>query len=501
MRNRSIRHFATRVFAAAAFALLAGDPHGARADVVELANGSIVQGRIVDGKTTEEGLAVELYETGGVVVIRWDHILASRAKELKVRTGIEAPEEDAVRVPGHTVLLATGDVLQGLVLNLDAKGEAVKLKTASGVREYDRTQVQRTDATELDGLAVYTADELYQWLRDQAPPDSPAAHKALGLQAMRIGALAKAREHLTTAKADAAFAQTTEGRSLDAVLRQLEVLEKSAGAQAMKRQIEDAKRQNRWNEALAKVAQLDEQFKDEQVRKAIGFSVLENSVVRGRDAYFSREVQKRVYSTMSRLIDKKCSERKPSRVDPDQPRGVATPGTLAAARQWASKDLPKEIWSKVGEDLGLTPDEMDRYWKERSGRNTQNANYGTGSFIVVKRAASTSRANDPGRQRRPPGSSRSDDKGGPKTPAKEDKPKTEEEWWDLVGPGDRARWLTAFFVESSGIFEITRADEGEMCGNCGGKGSITSNNSDGSQSSTVCTTCNGAAKVRKVTFR
>ena len=100
--------------------LLGAATRPALADAVELANGAIVQGRIVSSQTTEEGLAVELYETGGVVLIRWEHVLASRAKELRVQTGIEAPEETAILVPGHSVLLSTGEVVQGLALNRDA---------------------------------------------------------------------------------------------------------------------------------------------------------------------------------------------------------------------------------------------------------------------------------------------------------------------------------------------------------------------------------------------
>ena len=66
---------------------------------------------------------------------------------------------------------------------------------------------------------------------------------------------------------------------------------------------------------------------------------------------------------------------------------------------------------------------------------------------------------------------------------------------------DRAKWLAAHFVESSGIFEIIRTDESELCGGCGGRGVLVTNNQDGSQSSTVCPTCNGAQKVRKVLYR
>jgi hypothetical protein len=479
---------------------------GASADVVELTNGAILQGKVLPGQTTEEGLAVELYDTGGVVLVHWDHVLPARAKELRVQTGLEFADEETILVPGHKVLLVTNEWMSGLATNADAKGEPLKLKSATGVREFDRTQVAKIESAKLDGLLVYAPEELYQWLRDRSPPDSAAAHMDLGVKAMQIGALPRAREHLSAARGDAAFAQTTEGRKLEALFRELELREKSAGAEAMRRKIQSSMQQNRWNEAIAQLDQLDKEFKDESVRKAIRFELLKNRVEKGRLDYFKREVQRRVYSTMAKLVEAKAREKKPTREDPDQPRGMATPGTLASARQWCSRDLPTQIWEKIQTDLGLTPEETDAFWKKRletgADRAAQRATYGTGSFIVVKRPAPTSKAGDQERRRRPPGSTRNDDSGrGPKVPPKEDRPKTEEEWWEAISSSDRARWLTAFFVESSGLFDILRADESELCSGCGGTGTLVSNNSDGSTSTTICTTCNGGAKIRTVTYR
>lgn len=471
----------------------------ARAEVVELVGGRALQGKILDGQTSEDGLAVELFDTGGVIVVRWDHILPARAKELKVRTGLEVAEESEILVPGHRVLLAGGQIVEGKALNPDEKDKPLQLKTRTSVQPIERNMIARIDETQLPGLIVYTSDELYQILRDANPPETAAAHLDLAVKCMQIGALMQAQQHLSAAKADPGFGDTPDGRKIPALERQLDVLIKSKGAQDMAAQIGAAMRSNRWNDALRSLNSLDEQYKDEQVRRVIRFELLENQVVRGRDGYFKKECQKRVYSTMAREIETKSREKKPLREDPNAPRGVATPGTLSAARQWVARDLPTRIWDKVQTELDLKPEEMDRYWKERSGKNAQTANYGTGSFIVVKRAAAPKGSQDPNRQRRPPGSGQQPQ--GPQRQVKEDKPKTEEEWFQEVGPGDKARWLTAFFVESSGMFEIIRTDESEACGSCGGKGVQTSDNTDGSQTSKICPLCNGATKFRKVIYR
>jgi hypothetical protein len=326
----------------------------------------------------------------------------------------------------------------------------------------------------------------------------------MALLCMRIGALTQAKTHLDAAMADAEFVKTPEGKSLPAMKRQLETLIMSAGAQELAVQIRQLMRGNRWNLALTQLDQLDSQYKDDNVRRLIRFDLIASQVIRGRKAYFGKEVQKKVYATMGRMIDQKARERKPLREDPDQPRGVATPGTLASARQWAARDLPTQLWEKVAAELELKPEEMDAFWKDRSGKGSQQASYGTGSFIVVKRATLPRSAGGPGTSRRPAGSAR-DSGGGPggavQRQSKEDKPKTEEEWWESVGPSDKARWLTAYFAENSGLFDVLRADEGEMCDNCGGKGVLTSTGTDGSTSQSICNKCNGSTKFRKVVFR
>ena len=64
-----------------------------------------------------------------------------------------------------------------------------------------------------------------------------------------------------------------------------------------------------------------------------------------------------------------------------------------------------------------------------------------------------------------------------------------------------ALFLVASFVEESGLFEVLRVDESDLCSSCGGKGVLTTNTSDGAQSNAVCTTCNGCGKFRKVNYR
>lgn len=478
----------------------------ASAEQIPLRNGAVMQGDILAGQTSEETLALKLYETGGVVQVRWDHIEESRARELRVQTGVTVDEVDEILVDGHQVLLGTGAVEQGLALNPDDKSQPLKLRTASGERTLDRANVARITPTRLPGLLVYTPDDLYRKLAEEMNPQTPAAHKEMGRIAMEIGALAAARSHLSKAAADAVFVKTPDGRQLESMLRQVDLLEKAAGAKDMARQIQASMRNNRWNDAKKTLAALTEQYKDPEVRKLVGLSLLANRVVRGRDDYMKKEMPKRLVAAMQKMIEAKSRERKPATEDPDAPRGP-TPGSLASARQWLSRELPKAVWDKVKSDLGIDDDEeAQAYWKARIMKSA-TAYYGTGSFMKVKKpvpAGGATGRNDPNRQRRPPGAAGGAAAGGPpQRQTKEDKPKTEEEWWEALAgkPSDRAQFLVASFVEESGLFEVLRVDESELCSSCGGKGVLTTNTSDGAQSNAVCTTCNGCGKFRKVVYR
>jgi hypothetical protein len=468
---------------------------GAFAEQIELANGGTMQGNVRAAESTDDALALELFETGGVVLVRWDHIEESRRKQIKEDLGFGSPTDvDEILVDGHELLLTNGTRDTGLVLNEAQKDQPLRLQTSTGEKTYPRENIAKVTATQVPGLLVHTPAQLYQILRDKNPPESARAHKDLGLKCMQIGALPQAREHLNTARGDDAFMKL-EGRVVDGLLRDLDILEKSAGAREMVTQIEIAIRSRRWNDAKTKLEDLAKQYTDETVRKKIRFSLLETKVMRGRDDHFRAELPRRVQKTMLALIDAKAKERKAIRENPDAPRSSAPVGTLAAARQWAAKDLPKAIWDKSMSELGLTTEEMDAYWKVRSNRVSYSATYGTGSFIVAKKAAPAPGAPRGDAARRPAGSRPSDNgsKGGPpKAPQTKERAMTDEEWWEILAerPSDRARWLTAYFVENSGFFELLRVDESEPIPPMDGVGT-----------NVAGVTLTIAGNVRKITYR
>jgi hypothetical protein len=381
----------------------------------------------------------------------------------------------------------------------------LRLRTITGVKEYDRSQLAgKVEDARIDGLLVYKVEDLYQKIRDENPPQTPAAHKNLAQRCMNIGAYEHAREHLTACKADDAFMQTSEGKAVEQMLRNAEVMIKAQDAQVMKQQALVAGHDNRWNDARKIVNDIGEKYKDDVIRKAIGYDMLVARTMKGRETYFQKAVAMDFFKQMDALIQDKSREKIPLASSTEKPQGgAAGQGTMAAATQWADKDLAKAAWEKVGKDMGLEPDELQKFWEHRTLKQVRRATYGTGTFVVVKKNAGAKGGQPEQPRRRPPsdGGNRGGKSSQPVKPKAQDKPPSPEEWWENnVTPPDRARWLTAWFVERSGYFEVISTTQ-TPCQGCGGAGFNKSSSSDGSEEQHFCPQCNGIGVFKSVTYR
>jgi hypothetical protein len=463
--------------------LMVFEARRACADVIELADGRFVQGDVQGGASTDESLALRVFDTGGTVLLRWDHIEESRRRELRRTLGIDVEEAPVVLVDGHRVTLVTGETITGVAENPRGT-EPLRMKTRAGVREYDRsTFAGEVEAVRIDGRLVYAPEEFYVLLRDAEPPRTTAANEELAKKCLTIGAYVHAKEHLDVCAADVVFMAGPEGRAVETMLRSCDVGLKSQRAQELVQAIRLAEFENRWNDARRTAKELDATYTDASVRSLLSFDAVFAGVEKGRDAYFRGRIAFDVIKIMDRLVEAKVRERKPAVAVAAPKSGAPAPGTLAAARRWAMQDLVAALWDKVGKELGLERQEVDDYWTTRSRRAPHRATYGTGSFIVVKDAASS-----PPAPTKPPGAAGA----GATTNRRSD-----EDWWAAVGTDDRRSWLTADFVERSNRFDV-RAEQ-TNCADCGGTGFVGAGGAPADRH--VCVTCNGCGRVRTVTFR
>lgn len=242
-----------------------------------------------------------------------------------------------------------------------------------------------------------------------------------------------------------------------------------------KARIRAAAAEDRWNDALRELDRLGNLHPDPGDRRAIGLDALSAEIVAGRDRYFAGRIAPKVSETMDALIAANAKGEASAVAGTDGAR----PGTLAAARRWQNREMFTALWEKVAADLGLTKDELEKYWKSRRVAEPRTASYGAGSAVVVKRRPEASDATSS-----PPHA----------------KPLTDEDWWSAADAAARGAWLTANFVETSGLFEVLRADD-VRCAQCDGKGFLDSGSAHGDDEGTACPACGGCGVVRSVTYR
>ena len=181
-----------------------------------------------------------------------------------------------------------------------------------------------------------------------------------------------------------------------------------------------------------------------------------------------REAMKRVGPHMFEVMDELIREKAREPIIGSPP----TAGSLAMGRNWCNKEMVKLLWDRVSHDLELSADQLKFGWESRAKGDARTASYGTGSFIVVKRQQTPS----------------------PSTAVDSD---AEERWWAASGADEKAAWLTALFVETSGYVEVLKITT-DPCPACGATESVTSDSEPAPQR---CAACNGAVVVKSVVYR
>jgi hypothetical protein len=172
-----------------------------------------------------------------------------------------------------------------------------------------------------------------------------------------------------------------------------------------------------------------------------------------------------VHDTLTKLVAAKAAERD-NPATPDPPSGRPRPGTFDAARKWLHRDAYRELWSSVMKELEFKPEQSEAFWKGRTSRESWTATYGGGSFIVLQKA--------------------------PDERSVEEAERLEgADWWDAATGEERAAWLVAHFVETSGMFTVIAASQ-TPCAACDGRGR---------RGGATCRPCNGCGKFRSVSYR
>ncbi len=432
------------------------EPEEARPVIVQLQDGSRIVGRLVLEECSDTSLVLREMRTNAKRTIAWEDVLPEMATQLRIQLGFEVAEASGgLRMEGHSIKNRAGITFVGLLTNegtAEGDGEYV-LKTADGERRIRLEDVREgPEAVEVDALTVYTPRELYDRRVKEAKPESAEDHFKLAEFSRLIGALDQSKAHYEAviALGDPKYPQAQMERLLARVLKRL-------GSREIDSELAEIKRAivyNNFDRASELIATFKGKYPDDEdlQKEAVD---REQELTEKRADYYKRMVPRYLLNKVRDLLAKKARE--------DEL-------TLRQAQQYAGGEPSAEngvsnaAIKEVAERLGITPEDLLKYWNDRSKGTPNKAFYRDGTFIVADNlkdalAEAPKIKNDKNNK-------------GPKPP-KPTPPKTPDKWWEGKREGrkysDLRDWLYAWWAEKSGMVELMEPKE-ENCPTCVGKG-------------------------------
>ncbi len=529
----------------------------ARAETLRLENGRVMHGVVDRGFVDEQYLRIQLFSTGGVVKVRWDHLIPEDRDQWQVDLGIkESQEALELKVDGHKVLFLNNEVHYGTILNPEALdgGPTAEVHVLEKGKEmlYPRGQIARAEPMRLALELVYTPRQAYEKKRDEINPNNGQSHFDLAEYSRAVGAYDEAKEHYGKAKEDKDFLNTPQGKQVESKLATLEIVIRNQGlldelrkvrvhmAAGRSTQTEFARAAREFLLARDDMARLMEENPDKKVQAELKLVELATQVEKDRRVFFEKRMPAEVYRWLQKTAYDKAHEQKvkdiPLNLDRQQRADLEMKGTYEGAKQYFTRQVREELWAYIMKTVGATDildeikkivdkdptkltdqdrvkakrladadkklsGELQGYWKDRAKTGGYTTSYGLGTFIVVPNELKLVR-------KPPPTTTKKSGSGGQKKQQPQqqqqavDVVKTPEQWWDDASVNDRKNWLLSLCAEKAGdLLEVARAWN-EDCDACGGLGyKKVTEASTGEESAVRCTTCNGAKVVRKVRWR
>jgi hypothetical protein len=547
----------SRAAAALAVAVVASAAiPAARAETLRLENGKVMQGTVDRGYVDEGYIRIHLFSTGGLVRVRWDHVIAEDRDRWQIDLGIkESQEALELKVDGQKIRTVTNVVILGKILNSEAMAAGpnadVRILVKGKEQVFPRGQISSAEEMRLDLDLVYTPRQAYEIKRDEINPNSGQSHFDLADYARLVGAYEEAKEHYLKAKDDPDFARTPQGKMIESKLATLEILIRNRTLQddirkvrvllddARSSQTQFAKAARDYLDARDTMFRLMTEVTDKKIQSEFRMEEVAKRVETERRTFFQKRMPAEVYRWLRNVAYEKSREQKVKDIPPGTDRQeraiLEMKGTFEGARQYFQRQVREDLWIYLLKTVGaedilaqieeaqkkspekLTQAEKDKairlaktqkellgqlqdYWANRSKDGGLTTSFGYGTFIVVKSDLKLTRKQPTAGG----GKSRSGNSQNQQQQQAVDVIKTPDQWWDEAGSNDRRNWLLSYCAQAQkngGFLEVVREWD-ENCDACGGLGyRKVSQASTGEEEAERCKVCNGAKVVHKVRWR
>ncbi len=491
-----------RAAVAAAVALLLLLP-SLSAEIIRLRDGTLVHGEITEFDEGT-GFTVVRADNGGQVHLRWEHLPAAEVKRLKEARGFTGEDPQPWLVDVVQLVMKNGTTEAGVLVD-NGRPDVYSLRRRNGVDTFPRQYVHTLETSRVDGLSVYSPDDLYGVIvAELGTPNTAAQHFALAVACEGAGLYNQALEQYAAVQA---LDPTLKTDLIAARLPRLAIKLEDKAETAFLDDIRNKLYRRLFDDALAMVKQFRTQY---PASRQLGeLAALEGDVARQRKAFYSARIVSDYFSFLGKALNEIARR-----------DGM----TLGAAVQLVDETVHKDVVKRISASYSTSEEQTEQLWKARHGGSVRTSSYGTGTFVLGEQkaldffdhsnaaadkapdeekapdenASLEQRIEDVLKQRAAQADSRAKSKSSQRDLSEG---LTPDGWWASVSIDDKVAWLSGYFAEFSGQVNVVRAKP-RPCRTCDALGTVDQLNEEKAQIEAVtCPTCKGLKIERLVNYR
>lgn len=448
---------------------IAAITNSGEAEVIRLKNGMELHGEIIRFDA-ETGITFKRCENGGIIELRWEHLIEEDVIAIKAAHGYGDLEAEPIYVRAKKLLLATGDYVIGVQVESSHPG-VVTLHRLGKNYDYVPSHIEDIENVEVEAQEVYTAQELYEQKIAESFPETALDHFKLAIYCESVTIYSRALEHYEmTAELDSEF----KPNIVAAKIHRMGIKQSEKEATELLNEIRNRLYKKKFEPALKLCDTFARSFPQSQ--QLSDLDKLRSRIITKRHDYYQHKIMPDYFSWMGRIAYKMAAD-----------RSINLDDALSYARDKLGEDIKK----KLAESYGMEMEEVADLWANRTGGMTRTATYGMGTFILgeqAKKIPEVLKEED----------EEEDETVGKKRPAtldeklkqrieelkkerekqvKNRRPRlnienigqTKDQWWRNADNDSRKQFLIAFFAENSDDI-CYRKVRLRPCATCCGKG-------------------------------
>ncbi len=454
---------------------------------------------------TPNMLEFKRLDNSGMALVPWSMVDPVQAEEIRKLFGYVEVEISEAYVEGDRLVLQGGGTVEGVIISRE--GKSFLVKTAGTLQQVPKNRVRGIESgLQLLALDVYSRDELYGLYLAEADPQSAESQLELARKCESILDFVHATEHF---QASLDLGLETDRSAVEIMRTRSAVKAESQEQVEYLRGIDYLRKRGLFDKAVAKIDEFETVF-------PVSALVAEARKQRAK-LLIARDDAAKVLVSRRWPYWAKMLTRKRS-----------VENNFEVARGWASQDLSAEIQALVHADVqkkvteAITLEEVRALWESRKRGRYSPASYRPdGTWLLGTDAAQKGIDGEGEAARKGPVSEvdaqrlaieerikryMNNQRLARRSAAGAQEDDAYQFFWNTYSQNARAGWLLAYYVESSGDFELRARPDLRACKTCGGKGAIellVTGTVRGDQTDGVasCPLCHGVQYSRRIYYR